>query len=316
MLQLKRVIAAAVAAVTIALAVFGMFAGLSGSVPDEARLISLTGYLRDLRTSGLKDGRTSVSFSVTPVAGAPVELHMRDFGITDLARRLRMVESRAVTVRYRELPFGRPVYAIAGPDGDIVSFAQARAFLEAEDREKAPDYLNGLVLYLGFPLALVVMFAVYRRTVPRDGSLPPRALEDLREAHKLHWHRAFGFAGIGAVVLILAHDAYRRPQTLAPLIGVFGPSPLGLSPLAAYALLTALVFAPLIGMMWHLIGLAHAAQKRDGVLRMSKLALLMAAWRHWGDCVVRRHAIAALLFLALFALIGGAWIIAAARAGV
>jgi hypothetical protein len=307
----KKLVSATVAVAFFGVVFFGLVSALLGSVPDEAKLVTLTGRLDSLRI------QQSFEFTVTPAGGQAVAVHMRSFAVPNIVARLRAAQSKTVTVRYRDGLLGRPVYAILGPDGDIVTFAAARAVLEAEDERKRPGFQQGLVLYGGSVLLMLCFFLLKRRSRHAIVDLTAANAATVVSNHELKWLRIFVMGFIGLLTALIVMESIQSPGFARPIVGVFGPRPLGLSPvIAAPLLIFAGALAPMGAMLWHLLSALNFAHRRDGVVRSGKFAMISGIARNWSDTDVRRHGLWALGTLAVFLLLMGAWIMATSRVGV
>lgn len=307
----KKLVSAAVAVAFFAIIFFGVTAGLLGSVPDEAKLVTLTGRLENLRI------QQSFEFTVTPANGQPVAVHMRSFAVPNIVPRMRAVQGMTVTVRYSDALLGKPVYAILGPDGDIVTFAAARAVLEAEDDRKRPSFQQALALYGGSTLLMAIFFLLKWRSRPATVGLCAAEAATATSDHGLKWQRVFVLGFLGLLTALMVMESIQSPSFAKPLVGVFGPRPLGLPPVLATPLLIfAGALAPMGAMLWHLVSALNFANRRDGVVRSGKFAMISGIASNWSDANVRRHGIWALVSLAVFLLLMGAWIMATSRAGV
>ena len=307
----KKLASATVAVAIFSVVFFGLVSGLLGSVPDEAKLVTLTGRLENLRI------QQSFEFTVTPPAGVAVAVHMRFFAVQNIVARMRAAQNKTVTVRYRDGLVGRPVYAISGPDGDIVQLAAARAILEAEDDRKRPGFQQGLVLYGGGALLMSCFFLLKRRSRPATVGLTAAEAAAAASNHGLKWQRIFVLGFLGMLTALVVMESIQSPGFAKPLVGVFGSRPLGLSPeVAAPLLIFAGCLAPITAMMWHLVSALNFAHRRDGVVRSGKFAMVFGIANNWSDANVRRHGIWTIACFAVFLLLMGAWIAATSRAGV
>lgn len=129
--------------------------------------------------------------------------------------------------------------------------------------------------------------------------------------------RAVFLAIIGLLVMApMIHDFFTKPESLRPIIGVFGDHPLGLpNPVAGVLALIVLV-APLLGMMSAGFDLMQALRAADGRVFPGAFGLTVAVYRHWRNPVVRPYAQAVLRWLGAFLVVCVAWITATAIAGV
>lgn len=105
------------------------------------------------------------------------------------------------------------------------------------------------------------------------------------------------------------------PNVTKPVIKVFGPSPLGMPPGAIAVLLFAAFIAPLCMMGRYLWSLGTSLHAIDGRTIRSDFGLIAATRRNWSVPKVRWAAQRALIWIAVFAVIVAAWIIATAAVG-
>jgi hypothetical protein len=261
---------------------FGAYAMIASSVPDEAKLVTLTGRLEDLRVVTTKDRDVVYTMLITPASGAAVSVHMRAFGARTLTDALSRAEGREVVVRYRKALLGNPAYAVAGPDGDILPFAQTRTFLQAEDAAKGADKWGGLILYGLGPLLMITIVWWRGRSAPVPAPTSLARTDNAAFEHRLATVRLlFGMMMALGGILIALHGVP------ANFTRVFGSRPFGLDPMAAYLTLTGLAFAPLVWAGWSLAAVIMLMQRRDGILRTGKLSMTRGIYQYWEDPVIR-----------------------------
>ncbi|MDX2157604.1 MAG: hypothetical protein SFW09_13960 [Hyphomicrobiaceae bacterium] len=316
MATIRRAAVLAVAAVFYGLVGLGLASGLTGSVPDDKSLSTISGRLGGVRlVTHRGDGLPAFEFSVTPDLGRPVSLHARSFGDRGAARRLVAASGQTVTVRYLDRLLGNPAYAVERSDGgDVLSLAATRAFLAQEDAETAIGYQNGLVIYGFGPLLLGMVFLLQRWSRP-GGRATSASVQRAIDAHALRFRRYFILAALLLVVVVLLRDGFKHPHMIDALVGVLGPKPFGLEPQAAFVAVVMLAIMPLAASMWYLTGALHHAQRRDGVPRIGKLSIVRGLYENWDDAEVRREARRGLIALGVLVVLAAIWIVAAERAG-
>jgi hypothetical protein len=290
------------------LVLFGSIAMVMSSVPDEAKLVTLAGRLDSLRVGKTKDGELVFTMEIKPAAGDPVSVHMRAYGAPDPITGLSRAEGQDVIVRYRKLFFGNRAYAMAGPDGDIVSFAATRRFLEAEDAAKGNEKWGGLVLYGLGPLLMAAVLWWSRRTQPAPDPTSPERTSQAALAHRLAQARAWA-----SIMWLLVMVLIGLGGVPADVTRVFGTRPFGLPPLAGYLALTGLASAPLAWGFWHLMIALVTMQHRDGIQRVSKLGIARGLHEHWDDPAIRKHARSLLAGVIMFCVLIAVWITASAK---
>lgn len=311
--MLARICLAFVVAVALAVVYTAASGLLLGSVPDEASLRQVAGRLGDVRIADGPDA--SISFTVTPPQGAPLSLHIRPFGKTRLAEAVARAEGRSVTVRYKSLLLGNPAYEIRSDDMPLLSYAEAAAALRAEDERSTPERWRALALYVGLPFALWATFALVRR---RRAAAAGVATSSIIEGPAQAARKRNLFVGVvfAALVLILVSRGFTEPAMVRPVVGVFGDRPFGLPNEVAATLCLLVGLTPLAPLLRHLAALSSRLSALDGKFRRGWLSLVLGAYKHRSDALARRSAAGMILWLGAFMAIAGAWIWAAARAGV
>lgn len=302
---------------------------LAGGPPQERTLVTLTGILGDVRIARGK-GLASSTFTVTPAGGAPVDLHMSDFGRPDLAAAVAAAQGQTVTVAYRAAPLGNPVYAMATPAGPVLRYADAAAFERRDGRHTAE---GALLIYVALPVLLLATLAVIRRRARVRGqqiagrSRPAVVLPARVTAAEIDPTRVA--AGVGTVVplllfgflaLLLGREMATDPAMMKPFVGVLGPAPLGIPARYAAPVLLMAGIAPLFVAMSHGMAVLARLAQVDGRMPVGMVSILLAMRRNRDlladDAAIRRHVRWTLAALALFLALCAAWIWATARAGV
>jgi hypothetical protein len=294
-------------ALVFALVLVGSVAMVMSSVPDEAKLVTLKGRLDGMQVAKTKDGELVFTLEIKPASGDMASVHLRAYGSKDPTEALSRAEGQDVVVRYRKLPFGNRAYAIAGPDGDIVSFAATRRFLEAEDAAKGPEKWGGLVLYGLCPLLMAALIWWGQRTRP-----VPEPTSAERTSHAALAHRLVQARSWACLMWLMVIVLIGLGGVPADVTRVFGPRPLGLPPMTGYLALTAIALAPLAWGAWHLMVALVTMQHRDGIFRPGKLGIARGLFEHWDDPAIRSHTRHLLAGVAVFLVLMTTWIIASA----
>jgi hypothetical protein len=252
---------------------------LDPAPPLEGSLKVITGTLANVNVVKYQDV-SEISFDVIPADATRVSLHMRAMS----SKGITAAQDQAVTVKYKNALLGNPAYEVRTEAGPLVTYSETVALEDHTGVGKRPAMWGILILYGALPITL---FALVRFLKRRSASSKTITFTVL----------IVGFCTIAGFLL---HDVWTDATMLRPFVGVFGKTPLGLPVELTASASVLLMLAPMATLSWHLLHLWMICQK------------------HWkgSRADLRRHAGLALLSLAIFVFLGGAWICATAKAGV
>jgi hypothetical protein len=250
---------------------------LDPAAPLESSLTVVNGTLANVSVVKYQDAQ-EITFDVIPANADRVNLHMK----ARSSEKIAAAQDQAVTVKYKNALLGNPAYEVRTAIGPLVTYSETVALEAHADVGKRPAMWRLLILYGALPLTLFALVRFLRR----------------RSASSQTISIAVGAVLCCPIAGFLLYDVWTDAAMLKPFVGVFGKTPLGLPVEITASASVLLMLAPLTTMGWHFFHLW-------GMI-----------WRPSTRADFRRRAGMALVSLAVFIVLCGAWIYAAAKAGV